>query len=65
MATYDEQSVFKEMYNLLLKMFRFTKDFSKEYKYRWAKALRKKNFNNHPFTAQHIWQTHGASTFTP
>jgi hypothetical protein len=33
MATYDELPVYKATYDLLLEMFHFTKDFSKEYKY--------------------------------
>jgi len=33
MAIYDELPVYKATYDLLLEMFRFSKDFSKEYKY--------------------------------
>jgi len=55
MATYDELPVFKATYDLLLEMFRFTTDFSKEYKYTVGESLKKEKFNNHPFTAQHIW----------
>ena len=33
MSTYNELPVYKATYDLLLEMFRFTKDFSKEYKY--------------------------------
>jgi len=62
MATYNELPVFKATYDLLLEMFRFTKDFSKEYKYTVGESLKKEKFNNHPFTVQHIWQTHKADT---
>lgn len=41
MATYDELSVYKATYDLLLIMFRFTKDFSKKYKYTVGESLKK------------------------
>ncbi len=65
MAQYNELPVYKATYDLLLEMFRFTKDFSKKYKYTVGESLIRKNLSDHPFTAQHIWQTHKASTFTP
>ena len=33
MALYSDLPVYKSMYDLLLAIFRFTKDFGKEYKY--------------------------------
>ena len=41
MATYDELPVFKATYDLLLEMFRFTKDFSKKYNYTVGESLQK------------------------
>ena len=41
MAQYDELPVYKATYDLLLEMFRFTKDFSKEYKYTVGENLKK------------------------
>ncbi len=41
MATYDELPVYKATYDLLLEMFRFTKDFNKEYKYTVGECLKK------------------------
>jgi hypothetical protein len=41
MALYDELPVYKATYDLLLEMFRFTKDFSKEYKYTVGESLKK------------------------
>lgn len=41
MAQYDELPVYKATYDLLLGMFRFTKDFSKEFKYRLGESLKK------------------------
>jgi hypothetical protein len=41
MAQYDELPVYKATYDLLLEMFRFTKDFSKEYKYTVGESLKK------------------------
>ena len=41
MATYDELPVYKATYDLLLEIFRFTKDFSKEYKYSVGESLKK------------------------
>ena len=45
MAKYDELPVFKASYDLLLEIFRFTKEFTKEYKYtvleKWPQKLDK------------------------
>jgi hypothetical protein len=41
MATYDELPVYKATYDLLLEMFRFKKDFNKEYKYTVGECLKK------------------------
>ena len=41
MANYDELPVYKATYDLLLEMFRFTKDFSKEFKYTVGESLKK------------------------
>jgi len=41
MAKYDELPVYKASYDLLLVIFRFTKDFTKEYKYTVGESLKK------------------------
>jgi len=41
MGTYNDLPVYKATYDLLLEMFRFTKDFSKEYKYTVGESLKK------------------------
>jgi len=41
MAKYDELPVYIASYNLLLTIFRFTKNFSKEYKYTVGESLKK------------------------
>ena len=41
MALYSELPVYKATYDLLLGIFRFTKDFSKEYKYTVGESLKK------------------------
>ena len=41
MAQYDELPVYKATYDLLLEMFRFTKDFHKEFKYTVGESLKK------------------------
>ena len=41
MAHYNELPVYKATYDLLLEMFRFTKDFTKEYKYTVGESLKK------------------------
>jgi hypothetical protein len=41
MAQYSELPVYKATYDLLLAIFQFTKDFSKEYKYTVGESLKK------------------------
>jgi hypothetical protein len=41
LAQNDELPVYKATYDLLLEMFRFTNDFSKEYKYTVGDSLKK------------------------
>lgn len=41
MAHYDELPVYKASYDLLLEIFKFTKEFSREYKYTVGESLKK------------------------
>ena len=41
MSQHDELPVYKASYDLLLEIFRFTKDFTKEYKYTVGESLKK------------------------
>ncbi len=41
MENYDELPVYKASYDLLLEIFRFTKEFTKEYKYTIGESLKK------------------------
>jgi len=41
MSTYNDLPVYKATYDLLLEIFRFTKGFSKEYKYTVGESLKK------------------------
>jgi len=41
MAIYSDLPVYKSTYDLLLAIFRFTKDFGKEYKYTVGERLKK------------------------
>ena len=41
MATYDHLPVYKASYDLLVDLFRFTKDFSREYKYTIGESIKK------------------------
>lgn len=41
MAHYDELPVYKASYDLFLEIFRFTKEFSREYKYTVGESLKK------------------------
>ncbi|MBC8213352.1 MAG: four helix bundle protein [Candidatus Marinimicrobia bacterium] len=41
MGKYDELPVYKASYDLLVEIFRFTKNFSKEYKYTVGESLKK------------------------
>ena len=64
MGLHQELPVYKACYDLLLEIFLFTKDFTKEYKYTVGENLIREKISDHSFTTQHIWQTHKASTFT-
>jgi hypothetical protein len=51
MAQYDELPVYKATYDLLLEMFRFTKEFSKDFKYTVSESLKNgKNNTNETLT---------------
>ena len=41
MATYDHLPVYKVSYDLLVELFRFTKDFNREYKYTLGESIKK------------------------
>jgi len=41
MTTYNNLPVYKASYDLLVEIFRFTKDFSKEYKYTVGESIKK------------------------
>ena len=43
MAQYNELPVYKATYDLLLAIFQFTKEFSKEYKYTVGESLKKES----------------------
>ena len=43
MALYSDLPVYKSTFDLLLAIFRFTKDFGKEYKYTVGESLMKRN----------------------
>jgi hypothetical protein len=45
MAQYNELPVYKATYDLLLAIFQFTKEFSKEYKYTVGESLKKETEN--------------------
>jgi len=45
MAQYDELPVYKASYDLLIEIFRFTKDFTKEYKYTVGEAIKKETMD--------------------
>ena len=45
MAQYSELPVYKASYDLLLAIFQFTKDFSKEYKYTVGESLKQEEYN--------------------
>jgi hypothetical protein len=45
MAQYDELPVYKASYDLLLEIFRFTKDFSKDYKYTVGESIKKETMD--------------------
>lgn len=41
MALYDDLPVFKEVYQLILRIFDYTKDFPKEYKYTLGQDMKR------------------------
>jgi len=41
MATYNHLPVYKASYDLLVELFRFTKDFNREYKYTLGESIKK------------------------
>jgi len=45
MAKYDELPVYKASYDLLLEIFRFTKEFNKEFKYTVGESLKKETMD--------------------
>ena len=45
MARYDELPVYKASYDLLLAIFRFTKNFAKEFKYTVGESLKKETID--------------------
>ncbi len=45
MALYYDLSVFKDVYSLVLKIFEYTKDFPREYKYTLGQDLKKDSIN--------------------
>lgn len=45
MALYNELPVYKVTYDLMLEMFRLTKDFAKEYKYIVGESLNKETMS--------------------
>jgi hypothetical protein len=58
MALYSELTVYKATYDLLLAIFRFTKDFGKEYKYTVGESLKKEpiEITNETLTANKLKQ---------
>jgi len=44
MATYDHLPVYKASYDLLLELFRFAKDFNREYKYTLGESIKTEGF---------------------
>jgi len=43
MSKYEELPVYKASYDLLLEIFKFTKNFTKEYKYTIGESLKKRD----------------------
>lgn len=41
MSTYDNLSIYRASYDLLVELFRFTKDFSREYKFTLGESIKK------------------------
>jgi hypothetical protein len=54
MALYSELPVYKATYDLLLAIFRFTKDFGKEYKYTVGESLKKETIKNNQRNANSV-----------
>ena len=50
MALYSELPVYKATYDLLLAIFRFTKDFGKDYKYTVGESLKKETIEKNQRT---------------
>ncbi len=59
MSTYNDLPVYKETYDLLLEMFQFTKDFSKEYKYTIGESLKKETIEVKTVSNLEIVQNEG------
>jgi hypothetical protein len=55
MATYDNLPVYKASYDLLVELFRFTKDFSREYKYTLGESIKKETVE----MITHIYRANG------
>lgn len=54
MALYCELPVYKATYDLLLGIFRFTKDFGKEYKYTVGESLKKETIEMNQLNANKV-----------
>jgi hypothetical protein len=54
MALYSELPVYKASYDLLLTIFRFMKDFGKEYKYTVGESLKKETIENNQRNANSL-----------
>jgi hypothetical protein len=52
MALYSDLPVYKSTYDLLLAIFRFTKDFGKEYKYTVGESLKKETIEKNQRTVK-------------
>jgi hypothetical protein len=59
MALYSELSVYNSTYDLLLAIFRFTKDFGKKYKYTVGESLKKETIENYQRNANSGFATSG------
>ena len=54
MALYSDLPVYKSTYDLLLAIFRFTKDFGKEYKYTVGDSLKKEEVEKNQRNANSV-----------
>jgi len=62
MALYSDLPVNKSTYDLLLAIFRFTKDFGKEYKYTVDEILKKETIELLTLTAVSVhWKKHDSN----